>query len=97
MSILTPEEQVGFHRQKGMKTLLYAGFFVVFALAYFIWFGPYLRDATGRVNALMYAYYELFGITVGAVVLAGIGVVVAMFSLKHFSNAKRIKDSIGNA
>jgi hypothetical protein len=97
MSLLTPHEQVGFHRQKGMKVLYYAAFFVVFAVAYYIWFGPYLRDATGRVNALMYAFYELFGITVGALVLAGIGVVVSLFSLKHFSTAKRIKESIGNA
>lgn len=95
MSILTPEEQIGFHKQKGMKTLLYAGFFVLFAAAYFIWFGPYLRDATGRVNALMYAFYELFGITVGALVLAGIGVLIALFSLRHFNRAKKIRESIG--
>lgn len=96
MSILTPEEQVGFYRQKGMKVLLYALFFVLFGVAYYIWFGPYLRDATGRVNALMYAFYGLFGITVGALVLMGIGVVIACFSIPHFNRSRKIKESLGN-
>lgn len=97
MSILTPEEQVGFYREKGMKTLLWAAFFVAFGIAYFFWFGPWMRDATGRVNALMYAYYELFGITVGALVLGGIGGLIALYSLKHFRKSRQIKESLGNS
>ena len=95
MSILTPQEQVGFHREKGFKVLLWSGFMLVFALTYYFWLGPYLRDATGRVNALMYAYYELFGIEVGALVLAGIGVLVSLFSISHFRKASEIKRSAG--
>lgn len=96
MSFLTPQEQVGFYREKGMKVLLWAGFMFAFALAYYIWFGPYLRDATGRVNALLYAFYELFGIEAGACVLGGIGALIALYSVKHFRKSKEIKDSLGN-
>lgn len=97
MSLLTPEEQVAFHRQKGMKVLYYATFFVVFGIVYYFWFGPWLRDATGRVNALLYSFYQLFGITVGAFVLAGIGVLISLFSLKHFNKAKEVQKSTGNS
>lgn len=98
MSILTPEEQVGFYRQKGIKVLLWAGFMFLFAILYFFWFGPWLRDAPGgtSVNALLYAYYELFGIPVGALVLAGLGVIVGAFSYPHFSRSKKIQRSLGN-
>lgn len=97
MSILTPEEQVGFYRQKGYKTLGTAGLFLAIALAYFFWFGPYFRDveAGTRVNALFYSFYEAFGITAGALIIAGIALAIAAYSLRHFLRAAKIKAENG--
>jgi hypothetical protein len=93
MSILTPEEQIGFYRQKGFKTLGTAGLFLLIAVAYFFWFGPYFRDieAGTRVNALFYSFYEAFGITTGGLIIAGISLAIAAYSLRHFSRAAKIK------
>ena len=96
MSSLTPEEQVGFYREKGIKVLLSAGFFLLFGIAYYFWFGPHLEHATGRVNALLYSFYELFGIEVGALVFVGIGVLISLFSLRHFMKSNEIRKTLGN-
>lgn len=95
MSILTPQEQIGFHRQKGWKQLAYGGFFVLIAIAYYFWLGPWIENAPGgtRVNAIFLAFYELFGIEYGTFVFLGAGGLIALFSIKHFREAEKIKRS----
>lgn len=95
-SILTPGEQVGFHREKGYKILLSAGFFFAFAIAYYFWLAPWFRDSPPeRVNAIFYAFYSAFGVTVGALVLCGIGLLICIPAFQQFSKANKIKKENG--